>query len=141
MKKFIYILIAAAVILTSSTGCRRMSHNGDIDGFWRVVSVEEIANGSTIQQNNTLYPDDIFYCINLELMQLQPLNSNYTGIMHFNKKEKQLTVEFPKQPEGAAPDAMHIFGIWTNPVTFEYSADSRHLVLRTPETVIKCDRF
>lgn len=122
-------------------GCRRTSHNGDIDGFWRVVSVEQIANGTTIPKDTVIYPTNLFYCINLELMQLQPLSAEFTGVMNFSERNRKLTVEFPKRPEGATGWEMQRFGIWTNPVTFEVNAGKSHLVLRTPESVIKCDRF
>lgn len=138
MKKALYLLILCVLI---GTGCRRTSHNGDIDGFWRVVSVEQIANGTTILKDTVIYPEDLFYCINLELMQLQPLSYDYTGVMNYSERDRRLTVEFPKQAEGPTGWQMQKFGIWTNPVTFEVNAGRSHLVLRTPESVIKCDRF
>lgn len=137
MKKIIYLLLAVVAIFIS-TGCRRASHNGFIDGNWRVSEIYVNSDG------HTEYPEDRFICINLELIQLRYKDlynyGNLTGEIHYDKKQAKLTADFLGD-QGVVSYTKY-FGIYSNPVTMDVERiNSDKMVLRTPETVITCRRF
>lgn len=44
MKKIIYILFAVAVM----SSCQKADDNGDLGGFWKLLKIEELADGKII---------------------------------------------------------------------------------------------
>lgn len=138
MKKYLYILIAAVLMLMAGS-CRRTSHNGKIDGNWRLMNVEFTESGTSTDFSES----DIFININLELMQIRgpqlSPQAYYTGVMDWNEKSGKLGVNFAYD---ANADLLTRFGIFDNPVVFTVKvADSKHLVLETDKSVITCNRF
>ena len=135
MKKIICLL---AVILLLASGCRRASHNGKLDGFWRVETVEYLnaASGDSVA-----HPQNRFICIDLELFQLQEHGGiQATGVMDYSKGKHLLKVDFPYFEAGGSP-LLERFGIMENPVTFLVSASGEKLVLSSTSTVVRCRRF
>lgn len=139
MKKIIYLLFAV-FMLTAAAGCRRASHNGSIDGNWRLVQVEILSTGEIIETDPE---NEYFIAINLELMQLRgrgiTTNPFCTGIMDYDRDAGRLAVDFPNKPP---MKQLAEFGIFENPVVFQVEeASHKALVLRTPQSVITCRRF
>lgn len=138
--KTIYMLLAL-LLLTVGSGCRRTSHNGDLDGNWRVKAITVTSTGTTEDLG-----DNYFIAINLELMQLrapgmsQTQATTVTGVMDYDEDAGRLTVDFPKN-DRKGDQNLERFGIYSNPVTFQVSVSSRNLVLKSPESVIECRRF
>ncbi|MCM1369191.1 MAG: lipocalin-like domain-containing protein [Candidatus Amulumruptor caecigallinarius] len=135
MKKISVIIISAVliVLLGGLSSCRRTSHNGKIDGFWRVTEVENLNTG------NISCPEDAFICVNLELMQLQAPKVFVTGIMDYDKGGSRLGVDFRS---GNNQQNLAMFGIYDNPVVFSIEhLSSSHMVLKTSQSVIKCEKF
>lgn len=65
MKKLFYILLALLPLLTS---CHlETSDNGDLDGFWHLVSVDTLANS----KQTDLSQQRIFWAFQKDLMQLR----------------------------------------------------------------------
>ena len=128
-------------------GCRRATDNGDIDGYWKVLSIDVTdGDGNT---TDILPEKGLFIAIQLELFQLYPVTADYdntdaayvamTGKISYNEGARTLGVSFRGNPSTA--DLMK-YGIPENPVTFTVDrADSDYLVLRTPISVIKCRRW
>lgn len=122
-------------------GCRRATHNGEIDGYWQIRSIEYTkADGST----RTVIPNktqDWYIGIQLELFQIGAPQPQYqlTGEISYDKKAGKLGVNFPYNPSAAV---LLQFGIPSNPVTFTVEkADSKALVLSTASTRITCRRW
>lgn len=137
--KTIYMLLAAVLLLTVGTGCRRMSHNGDLDGNWRLKAITVTSTGEVIDPG-----EKCFMAINLELMQLRAPGlpgtqaAIVTGVMDYDEDAGRLTVEFRKNAEKRY---LERFGIYSNPVTFKVSVNRKKLVLTSPESVLELRRF
>lgn len=142
MKRSIIYLVIALVCGITAISCRRTSHNGAIDGQWKLVSVEEFANDSTILRDTVIYPEREYIDIQLEIMQLRGENHPlYTGVITYDKGNDILTVDF-RSPKQITPLVKHLFGVWRNPVTYKVeNPDRKTMILRTPECVLTCHRF
>jgi hypothetical protein len=132
MKKILYILMVA-VMMVAIGGCRRASDNGAIDGYWRVVGIEDLSTGEELNVGTSR-----FFAIQLELMQLSSTSgecSTLTGVMAYDKDNELLSVDF----KGANKNALALFGIYEDPITFTVvRASSKTLMLRTSRTLITC---
>lgn len=134
MKKTKYILMLLLAIVAILPSCRRASHNGKLDGQWRITQIERVA------EQTTDIPDRLFININLELVQLvRNGGSQVTGEISYSKGGDTLGMEFPSNPSAAT---LRNYGIYSNPVTFDVAKlDRKTLVLESPEAVIICERF
>ena len=127
---------ACDVLLIVAGSCRRASHNGAIDGNWKILTIETLATGEVTDYSRS----QVFIAINLELMQLRSGTfGSYTGIIDYDKGDHRLAVEFP-DINGA--DQLRPYGIDENPVVFTVEkANSKRLRLRTSTKLITCRRF
>ena len=127
------LTVACAVLLIVAGSCRRASHNGAIDGNWKILTIETLATGEVEDLSGV----NRFIAINLELMQLRGV-SLLTGEIDYHKREHLLTVDFPNTDV----KALSVYGIDENPVTFTLEkANSNRLQLRTSTKLITCRRF
>ena len=60
MKKVIYILLALAVF----SSCQKADKNGDLDGFWKLLQIEEFESGTITNTKEV----DRFWSVQLDLM-------------------------------------------------------------------------
>lgn len=60
MKKALYIILCA-ILLTS---CQKADDNGDLGGWWKLLLIEELENGTIIDKSG----DDCFWAIQLRLL-------------------------------------------------------------------------
>lgn len=145
MKNIIRFSTVCLALLTTLLfhSCRKAPINGDLDGQWKVVSIENRNSGSISAPGQSL-----FICINLHVVQLTP--ANFSGNMTYDQKQGVVTWDFPYgKPElnpSVNPDAyqkkLKWYGIPSNPVTLKVSElNGKRLVLLTDSTVITCKRF
>lgn len=140
MNKLVYlfttILLASGLILLPS--CNRAKSNGPIDGNWMVESITYTDDGHTV------YPDRMFYAIQLELIQVWCQDSyppmTLTGEIAYDKKADRLVADFRHPTSMTAADLLNC-GIPNNPVTFDVSTSRNHLTLRTSSTIITMKRW
>lgn len=137
MRKILYIL-TIAVMLVMVGGCRRASDNGAIDGYWRVVGIEDLTTGEELDPGTGR-----FMAIQLELMQLTSTAGEFgyriTGVITYDEDNELLSVDFRNN---AAASSLELFGITQNPVTFRVvRASGRTLMLRTDDRLITCRKF
>ena len=132
------IILTLLCIILAGAGCRRVSHNGAIDGYWRIRTIE-YKDGTPEE-----HPEDLFIAIQCELMQLwQTVPSGAqkrdvpTGEMTYDKDAGRLSVDF-RDPVNLTLARLHQFGVCSNPVTFKVHVDGSTMVLTTPESVITC---
>jgi len=135
IKKTLAVTVAVISLfaISSLTSCRKVSHNGRLDGQWQVMTVENLVSSETVSP----YPK-IYYCFNLHVAQLTG-TGGATGNLHYDKDDAEITIDFPyvKDLSGLAN-----FGIHSNPVTMHIDRlNGKTLVLRTPESIITCRRF
>lgn len=60
MKKVIYILLSLAVF----SSCQKADKNGDLDGFWKLLQIEEFESGTITNTKE----EDRFWSVQLDLM-------------------------------------------------------------------------
>lgn len=95
MRKFIPLIVLSILILLSAS-CRRTSHNGKIDGFWKVMEIrydDDVVAAGTVP-SETVSPENKFICINLELIQFGNPNPAITGVIAYNKGDSKLGIDF-----------------------------------------------
>ncbi len=132
MRKLLPVLILALIALCLPS-CRRTSHNGRIDGFWRIDEIAYAESGETVS------PTDLFIAVNLELLQLDNPQVEHTGIISYHKGDPRIGVEFPYNPSA---EALYKYGFSANPCVLDIvTLDSHRLVLSSPVAVISCTRY
>lgn len=131
------------VALLSFASCRKVPVNGQLDGQWQIMTIETVADGTVTTPSPRAYID-----INLHIMQLctadESVNggATITGNMAYDKAGATITVDFPYNTAGGNLTSLQLWGIHTNPVTFSIiTLDNKELVLKTPDTIIRCRRY
>ncbi|MDE7452643.1 MAG: lipocalin-like domain-containing protein, partial [Paramuribaculum sp.] len=107
MKRYITrILALVAVVFTLAilSSCRKGGINGELDGQWRVLTVEDLSTGTVTE------PTDIFYCFYLHTVNLSHPTVFATGIMTYSGTS--LTLEFPYFPANYNEGALLPWGIY-----------------------------
>ncbi len=135
--RYSLIALIAALILIIAPSCRRASHNGKIDGFWKIMKMENKATGEVTE----ITDPKINIAINLELMQWYGIGPRLTGIISYHKGDSTIGVDFSGCPY-TNEHTLAAYGFTSAKVTFDIvTLDSKHLVLATPEMIYYCDRF
>ncbi|MBD5330177.1 MAG: lipocalin family protein [Bacteroides sp.] len=137
MKFLKYLLFLVSIsVLMSLTGCRKVSHNGKIDGFWQITTIEDTSTGSVSEPSTREY-----ISINLHIMQLTGA-SRLTANMTYDKSGAKITCDFPYVKQEDVDRVMGVYGFFSNPVSMDVvKVDGKQLILRTDRTLITCRRF
>ncbi|MDE5806768.1 MAG: lipocalin-like domain-containing protein [Muribaculaceae bacterium] len=133
--KFIMLALSLTALIGISS-CRKVSHNGKLDGQWQIMTIEETATGSVSEPSQREY-----ICINLHVIQLTG-PSRLTGNMTYDKKGETLSCDFPYVKADEVDRLLGQYGIYANPVTLDVvKVDGKSLVLRSDRSLITCRRF
>lgn len=143
------IIIAMASLL--ATSCRKAPINGDLDGQWQIMSIENPL---------PLPAPDLtrkYFTVNLHVFQCWSIDYPIamSANMIYDKEKKTLLLDFAdynKDPEPEdlnsvkiyEPYRLRAFGIYAQKVKFEIKTlSSKSLVLINPEsgTTITCRKF
>lgn len=128
-KLFLLFILLAAV--TSLSSCRKGGINGDLDGQWRIVSIENLSTHEVSE------PKNLFYCFYLHTVNLTTGSVAATGIMNYSGKS--LKLEFPYHHE---PSRLNPWGIYTQEVDFTVEhLSSTHLTLVSSTSKILLKKF
>lgn len=114
-------LLLCALITLGMASCRKGSINGDLDGQWQIMEMEDLVTGETTPQQQ-LYYCLYLHTVNLTGAGLKPGNMTYEG--------KHLILEFPLTPVSQ----LKPWGIYASPTDFEIE----HLT--SSRLVMKSDR-
>lgn len=131
-------LVMAIGIMILSTGCRKRSPNGKLDGQWQVQTVEVRSTSEVTSP----YPK-LYYCINLHVINLRGA-TGAAGNLRYSKDDEELTLDFPYLGDKveSASNPLAPYGIYTTPVTFRIvELTGKKLVLESPESVVTMRRF
>ena len=119
----IFILPFLLMSLLLFTACQKADDNGELGGFWKLMSAETLATGSLNDYSEKNY----FLAVQLDLMQFRTLATNYARFQH---RGDSLHVQMigDDLPAGL----LSVFGFQTSEQNFfvERLSDKR-LVLRT----------
>lgn len=140
MKRILYAIFVTSVIAAAfaMTGCRSMSHNGRLDGFWKIVTIENTATGEVTPANSEYY-----YSFYRDVMNLKDTKSvkNITGKFNYHKGDDKITIEYP-YIESDQMYELEPYGIYENPVTFEIlKLTGSELVLKSDHSIVSCIKF
>ncbi|MDE6461058.1 MAG: lipocalin-like domain-containing protein [Paramuribaculum sp.] len=123
------LLLAAALLPVSS--CRKGGINGDLDGQWRVITIENFVNGVTTE------PQNIFYCFYLHTVNLTEPSVTAAGNMTYSGTT--LTLEFPFNHDDVS---LSRWGIYTSETTFKIEhLTSSHLIMASSWARITLRKF
>ena len=129
MKKSRFITLLLVVFL-SLTACNKVSHNGNLDGQWRIITIENIESGVINE------PQQLFYCFNLHTANLTRGGVWYTANMVYDYPK--LSLDFPYNKPGELDD----WGIYSTDVTFQIVLlNSSSLILRSDQVIINLQKF
>lgn len=136
MQKYILLVVAIIAAVSILPSCRRATHNGKIDGLWRVEEIEKFNSQSG--ESEVVTPENLFIAVQLELFQICTPWPYMSGEMTFDNDNK-LSVRFT----GDFNDAeFWNYGVPSNPVTFTIETlNSKRMILRTDRSLISCRRF
>lgn len=141
IKGNIFIFLTSVLLITVSfCGCRKVSHNGKLDGQWQIMKIENLETGAIEVPETRAY-----ICLNLHVVQLTLLggeNTSTGGNMRYDKDAGEIYWDFPYNTEGDTFKELATWGIYENPVTLKIlKINNKSLILKTPQTIINCRRF
>lgn len=124
--------IAAVFILmvVLVSGCRKIGINGDLDGQWRVLSIENTATGEYTE------PTNLFYCLYLHTVNL---TGSGTAAGNMTYIGNILTLEFPVVENVSV---LHKWGIYSIRTEFRVERlTSSHMVLVSDQARLTLQKF
>ncbi|MCH5320069.1 MAG: lipocalin-like domain-containing protein [Paramuribaculum sp.] len=124
-------LTAAFIFLAALLGgCNKVSHNGDLDGQWRILYIENTEDGKITE------PVQYFYCFYLHTANLT--RGGIVATANMTYEYPLLSLDFPY----ASLATLSEWGITTNPADFEIVSLSRtHLIMKTGTNLITLRKF
>ena len=126
--------VAIVLILATLASCRKGGINGDLDGQWRVLTVEDLSTGTVTE------PTNIFYCFYLHTVNLSNPGVAATGIMTYSGTS--LTLEFPYFPANYTEGTLSSWGIYTTETNFKIERlNSNHLTIASTRSRITMRKF
>lgn len=125
MKKIIYILLAVTVF----SSCQKADKNGDLDGFWKLLQIEEFES-STITDTKE---EDRFWSVQLDLMTTT--GSGKGRFQHVGDSLFVQMIHVPKNPKD--------FGLY-NPKDERFGVvhlSSKKMILRSEYVELNFRKF
>lgn len=125
MKKIICILLAVA----SFVSCQKADINGDLDGFWKLLTIEELADNNIIDKKN----EDRFWSIQLKL-----LTTTENGKGRFQHVGDSLFIQMIQYPGNHKEVGMY------NPENERFEVlqlDRKRMILRSKDVLLNFRRF
>ncbi|MGM9827108.1 MAG: lipocalin-like domain-containing protein [Muribaculaceae bacterium] len=84
-----FCIIFATVVAFALSACHYHNINGDLDGNWRFLTIEQ-ADGSVTE------PDEAFLAIQMHTFNIRLYGAGRcAGNLYYDKKAKTLALEFP----------------------------------------------
>lgn len=138
-------LVLMSLFVLTLSGCQKWSHNGDIDGQWQVLSVND--SGVEVQ-----FPDDEIYYYNFYLHTFQltytgKRSIQMTGNMTYSKGDDKIGLVLGFVAEGNVSQyLMDRLVYWGMPKSGEVVMDvkeltSSRLIMEHNGVVITCRKF
>lgn len=135
----ILILLAATVLTLSFQSCRKRSPNGQLDGQWQILTVEDKTTGEVVSP----YPKH-YICLNLHVVNLTITGRDITisGNMNYSKENSTVSFDYPLSQYNVSGRDPRSFGMFSPQITFKVvRLDSKQLVIESDASVVSCRRF
>lgn len=118
------LIIFASIIAFTLTSCHYHNINGDLDGNWHFLSIEQ-ADGTIIE------PDEVYLGIQMHTFNIQQLGGRKAGNFYYDKAAKTLALEFPYEYD------LSSIGLPNSPCTVKFHIThltKQRLVMRLDST-------
>lgn len=125
MKKALYIILCATLL----TSCQKADDNGDLGGWWKLLQIEELENGTIIDKRN----EDCFWAIQLKLL----VTSN-GGKGRFQHTGDSLFIQLKDIPTDIKNDGFY------NPKNERFGVNTltgKNMILQSEKAVLKFRKF
>lgn len=131
MLKHLAFIATVMLIVTTLTGCRKIGINGDLDGQWRIITIENLETKEISE------PTNLFYCIYLHTVNLTSPSVAATANMTYSGKT--LKLEFPTIQDATR---LNKWGIYSTETIFNIERlNSSHLTLASEKARITLRKF
>lgn len=141
----IEVVVVMAILAFFSTGCRKWSHNGDLDGQWQVLDVEYSGVPVEFPDGEIFYYN--FYLHTFQLTYTGKRSTMMTGNMSYDPDDDKLGLELGYVKSGKVDKSLiDKLVYWGMPVSGEAVMDimeltSSNLVMGYDDVVIRCRKF
>lgn len=138
-------LAALLILVLAFSGCRKWSHNGDIDGQWQVTDVAYSGVSVDFPQGERFYYNFYLNTFQLGFTDARPiwLRGNFV----YDKDKQLLSLDFPYVKNGRVPEEWkEKLVYWGVPDSGEMNLkimqiSSSSLVMQYDDVVISCRKF
>ena len=134
MKRVIFLFIITMLVIS----CSKVPINGDLDGMWKMTSMEW-SDGTTTS------PERIFFSFELDCIQVTNKGNNscsYIGLM--NKNDNTIRVDKFKDSSGEIKKAecLKQFGILETPTEFNIEKiNHSKLIIKSKDCILSFTKF
>lgn len=124
-------ILATIILFAAAVSCQKRGINGDLDGQWRIISIENL------QDDTTTEPTGLFICFNLHTVNLTRGVVAHTGNMVHDGD--MIALEFPYNTDNTS---LNEWGIFSWQTTFEIThLTGKDLTLRSESAIINLKKF
>lgn len=133
-KKFLkfFLLLTFTILLA---GCQKDSINGNLDGRWQILEIE---NGGKVSQ---VKDEQLYYSFYLHVCELSFYGGSFTqGNLKYDGRT--VWMQFPYIQTTNGKEKLKEYGIFSNPVEFtvEY-LDRNVMILKDKDVIINLRKF
>ena len=146
MKNISRIFLAGVCVLVCTIlvgGCRKAPINGKLDGQWQIMKIELTDDGTVTTPEWRAYIDINLHVVNLTTVTTAEVQGDRVcGNLIYDKSASTMTLDFPYNTEGSKLERLKVWGIYSNPVTFDIvKVNGKELVIRSARSIVTCRRY
>ncbi|MDE7160780.1 MAG: lipocalin-like domain-containing protein [Muribaculaceae bacterium] len=130
------------IALVGAAGCQKHGINGDLDGMWQIMEVEQLGPEGEVE--GSFAPDQRYICFQLHVCQLRLQSGpiGHLGAGNLTYSGNTVSLSFPYAETQEQIDRLTQWGIYsTAPVFTVEVLDRSTLVMSSSASRLICRRF